>query len=83
MLLPTKGISSDRALVTVGAEILSELDSPRSLSELWDSFNARRSQQQGSGYVTFDWFVLALSSVYALGAIEVSGSRLIRRTNVS
>ena len=41
MLLPTKGVSSDRALITIGAEILDELHDPSSVSTLWERFSVR------------------------------------------
>lgn len=41
MLLPTKGVSSDRALMTIGAEILDELRDPLSVSALWGRFTVR------------------------------------------
>ena len=43
MLLPTKGIGADRALITVGSVILGILQTSTSVSGLWERFNASRS----------------------------------------
>jgi hypothetical protein len=83
MLLPTKGISFDRAILTIGADILESLSSPISVSGLWDRFVARRRDRIGPERVTFDWFSLALASLFAMGAIEVTPNNYLRRANVS
>lgn len=71
MLLPTKGISADRALLTVGADILEVLTTPTSVSGLWERFTRARSDTHGIERVTFDWFSLALASLFAMGVIEL------------
>ena len=38
MLLPTKGINPERALLVVGADLLHLLDSPATISGLWERF---------------------------------------------
>ena len=72
MLLPTRGISFDRALLTVGAEILEVLTVPTSVSGLWERFTSARRERPSAERVTFDWFSLALASLYAMGAIELT-----------
>ena len=37
MIQPTKGISIDRALLTVGAQILQQLDQPTTVTAAWHS----------------------------------------------
>lgn len=82
MLLPTKGVSSDRALITVGAEILDELRDPLSVSALWERFNDR--DRLGSRRrITFDWFTLALAALYTMKLIDTSADGFIRRADVS
>lgn len=80
MLLPTKGLSSERALLTIGSEILVHLRGPMSVSALWDAFNRR---QRSSARVTFDWFSLALAALYALKLIDVTEHGYLRRSIVS
>jgi len=81
MLLPTKGVSADRALLTVGSEILNELRQPMSVSALWERVSRRTSES--SRLLSFDWFTLALAALYAMRLIDTSDGGLLRRANVS
>jgi hypothetical protein len=67
MILPTKGIPPQKALVSLGAEVLRLLTETKTVSRLWDDF--RKSKEQG-GEVTFDWFVLSLDLLFTLGIVE-------------
>lgn len=82
MLLPTKGVSAQRALVTVGADLLELLDRPTTVSALWDRFRRRPDRQFVATRVTFDWFSLALASLFAMGAVEMTDTEHLRRRNV-
>lgn len=79
MILPTKRLSPDRALLTIGAEILSALDESKTVSRIWEDFRLRRGQKPHRATVTFDWFVLALDLLYMIGSIEMERGK-IRRT---
>jgi len=83
MLLPTKGVSADRALMTVGGGILEDLREPTSVSTLWELHRRRAQHYPESGRITFDWFSLALAFLYAVGLIDSSSDGYLVRTNVS
>lgn len=68
MILPTKGLAVDRALLSVGGEILHRLDKPKTVSRLWDQIRHRQSSLLES--VAYDWFLLALDLLYLCGAID-------------
>jgi hypothetical protein len=70
MILPTKYLSHDRALVAVGGEILKHLEEPRSVSALWDCMREARGYKTTETLISFDWFVLALNLLYAISAID-------------
>jgi hypothetical protein len=76
LILPTKGIPPNKALVTIGAEILRRLDEPRTVSRLWNDYAAMDAERE----VTFDWFVLALDLLYMLGTVEMRNGLIERRT---
>lgn len=38
MILPTKGITPDRSILSVGSDLLDLLDSPQSVSNLWSRY---------------------------------------------
>jgi hypothetical protein len=70
MILPAKHLRQDRALLGVGAEILCHLDEARTVSELWERVRGARVIAQAATPLSFDWFVLSLSFLYAMGAID-------------
>lgn len=70
MVLPTKGISPDRALLTIGASALVLLDSPSTVTALWERYTSSSANLDQDEMVTFDWFALALSMLFAIGAID-------------
>jgi hypothetical protein len=71
MILPTKGVGPDRALLSIGAGILRNLEVPKTVSNLWADM---RRQNEKSLQISFDWFVLALDLLYLMGAVDnVSG----------
>lgn len=74
MILPTKGISPQRCLLTVGAEVLEVLRHPRSVSSAYEALSALRSQRGHAEPVEFDWFSLSLSMLYSIQAIDLDPS---------
>lgn len=76
MILPNKHLPQDRALLTVGAELLSQLDEPQTISALWERL--RRHRGNLALPISFDWFVLTLTFLYATTAVEFDGVTLER-----
>lgn len=81
MLLPTKGTSAERALISVGAEALTTLATPASPALAWDRFQAQRVRQSPppKDRITYDWFALALSYLFAIGLVVQDDGGLLRR----
>lgn len=80
MILPTKHIRPDRALIGVGAEVLNTLGPPMTMSNLWDNIRSRRSTTTPNPAIDYQWFVLALDLLYMIGIIELEDG-LIRKVN--
>ena len=78
MILPTKHLRLDRALIGFGAEVLGLLVQPMTVSSLWDAIRLRRSAETSSPAIDYRWFVLALDMLYAIRAIELDRG-VIRR----
>lgn len=78
MILPTKRLSQDRSLLTVGAEVLSLLDEPKTVSRLWEELRTARSERSAVRMVTYDWFVLTLDLLYLLDTLELERGRIQR-----
>lgn len=80
MILPTKRLGQDRALLSVGAEILDLLSEPKTVSRLWDELQRSRSERFGVRTIPYDWFVLALDLLYTLEILEMERGLLWKAT---
>ena len=77
MILPTKHLPESQSLIGVGGTILVLLaEREATVSSLWDEFRIAR---QESGRISFDWFVLGLDLLFALGTIELDRGVLRRK----
>ncbi|WP_369804990.1 ABC-three component system middle component 6 [Pseudonocardia sp. MH-G8] len=83
MILPTKGISADRSLLAVGESIVATLEQPKSITEAWEDFQADWQARSIRERLTFDWFVLAMSMLYALGLVDYTADGRIRRAHAA
>lgn len=68
MILPAKHLRQDRALIGIGSEILNVLDQGHSVSELWQRVRLQRSDRSDS--LSYDWFILGLSFLFAINAVR-------------
>ncbi|WP_432092311.1 ABC-three component system middle component 6 [Streptomyces sp. bgisy100] len=80
MITPTKGISPDRCLLAIGAQILLQLDEPRSVSQAWSRLKTWRADHAHTSPVSFGWFVLALDVLYSMGAVALDQDVLVARS---
>lgn len=82
MILPTKHLSQDRALLTVGARLLARLSQPRTVSALWEEISRPVLLIKGSKRpaLRYDAYVLALDLLFLMGAIEFQNGLLSRKT---
>ena len=71
-LLPNKHVPAERSLVGLGAMLLKQLDSMKTVSDLWDSV------KDEANIGLFHNFVLTLDFLYAIGAIDYQHGFLIR-----
>ena len=74
MILPSKHLSGDRALVTIGAEVLALLREPKTVSRLWNDVKRKRVSMP----VNYDWFVLSLDLLFAMGLVGIERGRVAR-----
>jgi hypothetical protein len=81
MILPTKGISQERCLLTIGAEVLALLERPDTPSGVWEGIKLRHAGSRER--VSFDWFTLALAFLYAGNLVTVDQYGFLRRVDAS
>jgi hypothetical protein len=70
MILPRKHLRQDRALLQIGAEILAQVGDGGTVSEVWERVRSARASSPGIAPLAFDWFVLSLTFLYAISALE-------------
>lgn len=76
MILPTKHLSQDRSLIAIAARVHALLTRRMTVSELWDALQAESRTEQR---ITFDWFVLSLDLLYAMGSLSIDEG-VLRKT---
>lgn len=80
MILPSKHLPQDRALLTVGARVLTFLAHPKTVSAIWEELNRHDTGLSAVPQrITYDWFLLSLDLLYALGTIELESGLVTRR----
>ncbi|KAA8721753.1 hypothetical protein F4V58_10735 [Corynebacterium phocae] len=63
--------------------MISLLESPATVSGLWERFSKCSSEIHADSKVTFDWFALALSMLFAIDAVSWNESGQLARRHVS
>jgi hypothetical protein len=79
MILPTKYLSPERSLIGIGAEILAQLDTDRTVSELWARVQNCRSSTASP--LSFDWFVLSLTFLFSIAAVDYERGIVFRSSS--
>ncbi|MGF7151878.1 hypothetical protein FHS96_005546 [Sphingomonas zeicaulis] len=79
MILPTKNIAPDRALLTLSGRIFDALAMPRTVSGVWDEV---RSQSRDRP-IAYSWFILAIDLLYLLGLVGIDQDGLLTRRSVA
>lgn len=69
MLMPTKHIKTENALIGVGGEVLALLDVDKTVSRLFFDLQERRRTNELST-IHFDWFLLAVDFLFSVGAVR-------------
>ena len=80
MILPTKHMATNRALLGVGGEVLRALSTPKTMSALWDEIRGADHQEKQAA-IDYKWFVLALDLLFMLGAVELAQGVLQRKAS--
>jgi hypothetical protein len=72
MIVPTKGVAPQRALLAVGAQIVLATDrQPVTVTQAWRRLQSWREEHRHNAPIPFWWFALALDVLYAMGLIDL------------
>jgi hypothetical protein len=80
VIIPTKGIAPDRALLAVAAQILQQINEPTTVSQAWTRLRDWREANDHRSPITFGWFALACDVLFSLGVVDLQDELLIRRS---
>lgn len=72
MILPKKHIRLAESTLGLGAIILSFLNKPKAIDELWTEYQKMYVLGDFPAYHTYDNFTLTLDFLYMLGAIKLN-----------
>jgi hypothetical protein len=72
MIMPSKYIKEDEALLGVGATLLKHLNGKTTLSILWEDVKHAES------VCTFERFILALDLLFLLGLVDIHRNEITR-----
>lgn len=75
MILPSKHLSQQRALLSVGAKILQHLQTPKTVSAIWEELT-KADKDKELPNVRYNSFILALDLLYSISAIEMEDGLL-------
>ncbi|MEU4579472.1 ABC-three component system middle component 6 [Nonomuraea sp. ATR24] len=80
MIVPTKGVAPQRALLAVGAQIVIATErQPVTINQAWRRLLAWREANDHRAPLTFWWFALSLDLLFAMGLVELERDVLIFR----
>lgn len=69
MILPTKHINFSQSLLGLGAYILSQLKSPKTIDDLWDAYKVDYKNNVYLAKHSFDNLVMTLVFLYSIGSV--------------
>jgi len=75
MILPSKHLSQQRALLSVGAKILQHLQMPKTVSAIWEELT-KADDDKALSNMGYNSFILALDLLYSISAIEMEDGLL-------
>jgi hypothetical protein len=75
VILPSKHITTERALLSVAGWIFSRLNRPMSVSRLWDDLRDYWSERP----LAYQWFVLSMDLLFLMGLVELRDDGLVWR----
>lgn len=76
MILPTRNIVPDRALLTVSGEVFQLLAQPATVSGVWDRVRSANASRP----IAYSWFLLSVDLLFAIGLVTFDKRGLLIRT---
>ncbi|VVH56122.1 ABC-three component system middle component 6 [Bathymodiolus azoricus thioautotrophic gill symbiont] len=69
MILPTKHINFSQSLLGLGSYVLLQLQSPKSIDELWEKYEVDYENRIYLAKHSFDNLIMTLLFLYSIGSV--------------
>ncbi len=76
MLVPAKHINFSESLLGFGSYILENLDSPKSIDEIWDKYQFDLKEKKYFSNHSFDNLILTIIFLFSIGSIDEKHGRI-------
>jgi hypothetical protein len=77
MILPTKNIAPERALLTIAGQVYDRLSSPATVSRVWDEVRFEHQRRP----VSYAWFLLAVDLLFIINLVRYDENGLLHRSD--
>jgi hypothetical protein len=78
MILPSKHINFSQSLLGLGAFILSQLESPKTVDELWENYLSAYQNKDYPAKQSFDNLIMTLLFLYSIDRIIEKKGMIIK-----
>lgn len=78
MILPTKHINFSESLLGLGSYLLDNLESPKSIDELWVKYKSDLNSGLYFAKHNFDNFILTILFLYSINAVSEKNGELVK-----
>jgi len=78
MLMPSKHINFSQSLLGLGSYLLSKLDKPMTIDELWKNYQLDFEKEYYVAKHSFDNLILTSIFLYGISAIKLENGLLIK-----
>lgn len=78
MLMPSKHINFSQSLLGLGSYLLSKLDKPMTIDELWNNYQLDFEKEYYLAKHSFDNLILTSIFLYGISAIKLDNGLLIK-----
>lgn len=78
MIMPTKHINFSESLLGFGSYILSNIDTPKSIDDLWKKYKSDLENKLYFAKHSFDNFVLTVVFLYAINALTEQNGEITK-----
>ena len=76
MVLPTKHLSAEKAIISLGGHLLTCLSYEMTISEHWEKTKKRQRNLSKPNLFSFETYVLTLDFLFIVGALELHNGML-------